>query len=77
MVWVAEIATRGRGRATGPYPEGTSVLRPNRSGRMFNLRPTDEQLGELHALARERHLPTSTTARSELLERLDQERRAG
>lgn len=59
-----------------PYPEGTTVTRPNRPSRMFNLRLTDEQFGELHALARERHLPMSTMARSWLLERLDQERRA-
>ena len=63
--------------STGPYPEGTTVARPNRPSRMFNLRLTDEQLSELHALASERHLPTSTMARSWLLERLDQERRAG
>ncbi len=61
---------------TDPYPEGTTITRPNRPSRMFNLRLTDEQLNELHALARERHLPTSTMARSWLLERLDQERRA-
>jgi hypothetical protein len=43
---------------------------------MFNLRLTDEQFSELQDLARERHLPMSTMARSWLLERLDQERRA-
>lgn len=62
--------------STDPYPEGVTISRPNRPSRMFNLRLTDEQLSELHALARERHLPTSTMARSWLLERLDQERRA-
>ncbi|MDQ2707391.1 MAG: hypothetical protein M3Z25_07035 [Actinomycetota bacterium] len=41
------------------------------------LRLTDEQFNELQGLARELHLPMSTMARSWLLERLDQERRAG
>ncbi|WP_156934941.1 CopG family transcriptional regulator [Pseudonocardia spinosispora] len=59
-----------------PYPEGTTISRPNRPSRMFNLRLTDEQFRELHALAHERHLPMSTLARSWLLERLDHERRA-
>ena len=62
--------------ATGPYPVGTTITRPNRPSRMFNLRLTDEQFSELKRLARERHLPMSTMARSWLLERLDQERRA-
>ena len=62
--------------ATGPYPAGTTIIRPNRPSRMFNLRLTDEQFSELQRLARERHLPMSTMARSWLLERLDQERRA-
>lgn len=61
--------------ATGPYPPGTTITRPNRPSRMFNLRPTGEQFSELQNLARERHLPMSTMARSWLLERLDQERR--
>jgi hypothetical protein len=59
-----------------PYPEGTSIVRPNRPSRMFNLRLTDEQFGELQELARKRHLPVSTMARSWLLERLDRERQA-
>lgn len=59
-----------------PYPEGTTISRPNQPSRMFNLRLTEEQFGELHALARERHLPMSTMARSWLLERLDRERHA-
>ncbi len=59
-----------------PYPDGTAITRPNRPSRMFNLRLTDEQLGELQELARERHLPVSTMARSWLLERLDRERDA-
>lgn len=63
-------------RETGPYPAGTTITRPNRPSRMFNLRLTDEQFSELQNLARERHLPMSTMARSWLLERLDQERRA-
>lgn len=63
--------------ATGPYPAGTTITRPNRPSRMFNLRLTDEQFSELQRLARERHLPLSTMARAWLLERLDQERRSG
>jgi hypothetical protein len=43
---------------------------------MFNLRLTDEQFSELQQLARQRHLPTATMARSWLLDRLDQERHA-
>ena len=62
--------------ATGPYPPGTRITRPNRPSRIFNLRLTDEQFSELQELAREHHLPMSTMARSWLLERLDQERRA-
>ncbi|MGH3786472.1 MAG: hypothetical protein ACRDRG_07940 [Pseudonocardiaceae bacterium] len=62
--------------ATGPYPADTTITRPNRPSRMFNLRLTDEQFSELQRLAGERHLPMSTMARSWLLERLDQERRA-
>ena len=63
--------------ATGQYPDGTTIIRPNRPSRMFNLRLTDEQFNELRVLARERHLPMSTMARSWLLERLDHERQAG
>lgn len=62
--------------ATDPYPTGTKITRPNRPSRMFNVRLTDEQFHELQRLAREHHLPMSTMARSWLLERLDQERRA-
>ncbi|MDN5920079.1 MAG: hypothetical protein L0I76_34095 [Pseudonocardia sp.] len=61
---------------TDPYPEDTTITRPNQPSRMFNLRLTDEQFSELQALARDRHLPMSTMARSWLLERLDQERDA-
>lgn len=61
---------------TDPYPDDTTITRPNQPSRMFNLRLTDEQFSELHDLARERHLPMSTMARSWLLERLDKERRA-
>lgn len=62
--------------STDPYPPDTSISRPNRPSRMFNLRLTDEQFSELQALARKHHLPLSTMARSWLLERLDQERDA-
>ena len=62
--------------ATRPYPTGTRITRPNRPSRMFNVRLTDEQFSELQRMAREHHLPMSTMARSWLLERLDQERRA-
>lgn len=62
--------------ATGPYPEGTHIRRPNRPSRMFNVRLTDEQYQQLRARAREQHLPMSTMARSWLLERLNQERPA-
>lgn len=62
--------------ATGPYPSGTRIDRPNRSSRMFNLRLTDEQFSELQDIARQRHLPASTMARAWLLERLDRERHA-
>lgn len=62
--------------ATEPYPPATRITRPNRPSRMFNLRLTEEQFTELQELAREHHLPMSTMARSWLLERLDQERRA-
>jgi hypothetical protein len=41
---------------------------------MFNLRLTDEQFSELQQLARQRHLPMATMARSWLLDRLHQER---
>lgn len=59
-----------------PYPADTQITRPNRPSRMFNLRLTDDQYTELQTLARRHHLPMSTMARSWLLERLDQERRA-
>jgi len=62
--------------ATGPYPEGTQITRPNRPSRMFNVRLTDEQYAKLHDAAQRRHLPMSTMARSWLLERLDEEQRA-
>jgi alanine-alpha-ketoisovalerate/valine-pyruvate aminotransferase len=58
------------------YPPGTAISRPNNPSRMFNVRLTDEQYTELQQLARQRHLPMSTMARSWLLERLDQERQA-
>lgn len=63
--------------STEPYPEGTTISRPNHSSRMFNVRLTDEQFNELRRLARQRHLPVATMARSWLLDRLEQERRAG
>jgi hypothetical protein len=62
--------------ATGPYSEETRVSRPNRPSRMFNVRLTDERYTELQDVARAHHLPASTMARSWLLERLAQERRA-
>lgn len=62
--------------ASGPYPPGTQMRRPNRPSRMFNVRISDEQYHELQEHARRHHLPMSTMARSWLLERLDQERRA-
>lgn len=62
--------------AVGPYPSTTRITRPNRPSRMFNVRLTDEQYTELQQMAHEHHLPMSTMARSWLLERLDQERRA-
>jgi hypothetical protein len=58
------------------YPDDTTIIRPNRASRMFNLRLTDEQFSELQQLARQRHLPMATMARSWLLDRLDQERHA-
>jgi hypothetical protein len=61
---------------TGPYPDGTTITRPNRPSRMFNVRLTDDQLNELRAVAHQRHLPVSTMVRSWLLDRLDQERDA-
>jgi hypothetical protein len=69
-------ARRAEAEVTGPYPEGTTIRQPNRPSRMFNLRLSDEQFGELQELARRRHLPVSTMARAWLLERLDCERRA-
>jgi hypothetical protein len=59
-----------------PYPVGTTVTRPNRPSRMFNVRLTDEQFSELQELARAKHLPVSTMARAWLLDRLDDERSA-
>jgi hypothetical protein len=59
-----------------PYPPGTTISRPNKPSRMFNVRLTDEQYANLQQLARQRHLPMSTMARSWLLDRLDQERHA-
>lgn len=59
-----------------PYPADVQISRPNRASRMFNLRLSDEQYNEITTLARQRHLPASTMARSWLLERLDQERPA-
>lgn len=59
-----------------PYPPGTTISRPNKPSRMFNVRLTDQQYAELQQLARQRHLPMSTMARSWLLDRLDQERHA-
>jgi hypothetical protein len=61
---------------TEPYPEDTTISRPNRASRMFNVRLTEEQFNELQQLARQRHLRMATMARSWLLDRLDQERRA-
>jgi hypothetical protein len=79
----AERAARADARAleagseaTDPYPPSTQMTQPNRPSRMFNVRLTDEQFTELQGIAREHHLPMSTMARSWLLERLDQERRA-
>lgn len=69
-------ALEAEASATGPYPAETTATWPNRPSRMFNVRLTDEQFNELRELAREHHLPMSTMARSWLLERLDQERRA-
>lgn len=69
-------ALEAEAESTGPYPPATRITRSNRPSRMFNLRLTDEQFTELQELAREHHLPMSTMARSWLLERLDQERRA-
>lgn len=59
-----------------PYPADVQISRPNRPSRMFNLRLSEEQYEEITGLARKRHLPASTMARSWLLERLDQERPA-
>lgn len=69
-------ALEGEADATGPYPPGTRISRPNRATRMFNVRLSEEQLAELQRVARERHLPVSTMARAWLLERLDRERQA-
>jgi len=60
--------------ATGPYPAGTRISRPNRPTRMFNLRLTEDQFKDLEDAADRRHLPVSTMARAWLLERLDEER---
>lgn len=69
-------ALEAEAEAAGPYPAGTRITRPNSPSRMFNVRLTDEEFAALQGAARERHLPMSTMARSWLLERLDQERRA-
>lgn len=69
-------ALEAEAEASGPYPPATQITQPNRPSRMFNVRLTDEQFTELQGLARKHHLPMSTMARSWLLERLDQERRA-
>lgn len=66
----------GQADATGPYPPGTQINRPNRPSRMFNVRLSDEQYKALQEQARAHHLPMSTMARSWLLERLDHERHA-
>jgi len=80
---VTEDAARAEARALeaqadvdDAYPQGTRISRPNRPSRMFNVRLTDEQYATLQELAHAHHLPMSTMARSWLLERLDQERRA-
>lgn len=62
--------------STDPYPDGTTINQPNRRSRMFNVRLTEQQYNELQRLAEQRHLPMATMARSWLLARLDQERRA-
>lgn len=59
---------------TEPYPPDVRISRLNRASRIFNLRLNDQQYEEITDLARKRHLPASTMARSWLLERLDQER---
>jgi len=41
--------------AEGPYPEGTTVTRPNRPSRMFNVRLSEEHFGALQDVAREQH----------------------
>lgn len=61
---------------TEPYPSDVLISQPNRASRIFNLRLSDQQYEEITDLARKRHLPASTMARSWLLERLDQERPA-
>ena len=63
--------------STEAYPTATRVTRPNKPSRMFNVRLSDEQFHELQELAHHRHLPVSTMARAWLLDRLEQERRAG
>lgn len=69
-------ALEKRAPSTAPYPTGTTVSRPSRPSRMFNVRLSDEQFTELQAEARRRHLPVSTMARAWLLDRLDHERHA-
>lgn len=61
---------------TEPYPDDTTVSRPNAPSRMFNLRLSEQQYEALQELARQRHLPMSTMARAWLLDRLDHERHA-
>jgi hypothetical protein len=58
------------------YPAGTVVRRGQGPSRMFNVRLTDEQYQQLEEVARAKHLPLSTMARTWLLDRLDNERHA-
>jgi hypothetical protein len=64
-------------KSTEPYPAKTRSSRPNQPSHMFNLRLSDEQFRALQEVAEHRHLPVSTMARAWLLDRLEQERRAG
>lgn len=58
-----------------PYPDGTTISRPNQASRMFNVRLTEEQFAAIQDVAEREHLPMSTMARAWLLDRLDNERR--
>jgi stress-induced morphogen len=71
------VALEHDAESTEPYPAGTRITRPNKPSRMFNVRLSDEQFHELQDLARHRHLPMSTMVRAWLLDRLEEERRAG